>query len=293
MTALFTKPIPQPLDIELDHVGFIVPDLEAARELLAQLGFTLTARANHTRTDAHGALVSAGSSQHSIMLGNGYVEIMQITDPAAGHQLALAPTARYGVHVVAFGTADASDCHAGCVRNGVPAGPVLHWARQINEGVIRGTALFAYFGSTWQPTDPSYLCWVEHRTPGLLRSPQLLRHDNHALGLVALCYRGPQAQARQWSRQLLAAGMRLVREREDGIDLSLPNATLQIDFDEQQTSVLPSALVFELSDGTWLRERCAALGLGVRVSADGAFDVDLVAQLGVHCIFRPHNGEVN
>lgn len=292
MTALFAKRPPRPLDIALDHVGFIVPDLQAACEFLAQLGFTLTARADHTRTDEHGALVSAGSSQRSIMLGNGYVEIMQITDPAAGHQLALAPTARYGLHVVAFGTADASDCHAGCVRNGVQAGPVLHWARQINEDGICGTALFAYFGSTWQPADPSYLCWVEHRTPGLLRSTSLLRHDNHALGLVALCYRGPQAQARQWSRQLLAAGMRLAREREGGIDLSLPNAMVQIDFDEQQTRVLPSALVFELSDGAWLRERCAELGLGVRAFADGAFDVDLVAQLGVHCIFRARNGEM-
>ncbi len=282
----------EPLDIQLDHVGFIVPDLQATRDLLAQLGFTLTARANHTRTDAHGALVSAGSSQHSIMLGNGYVEIMQITDPAAGHQLALAPTARFGLHVVAFGTTDASECHVGCVRNGVQAGPVLHWARQIKEDGIQGTALFAYFGSAWQPADPSYVCWVEHRTPGLLRSPQLLRHDNQALGLVALRYRGPQAQARQWSRQLRAAGMRLVHEREGGIDLSLPNATLQIDFDKQQTSVLPSAVEFELSDGGWLRERCAVLGLQVHAQADGALDVDLVQQLGVHCIFHTRKGEV-
>ena len=75
--------------IFLDHVGFIVEDLPASRALFAGLGFTLTERADHTRTNAQGEKVSAGSSQHSIMLGTGYIELMQITDRQAGHQRVL------------------------------------------------------------------------------------------------------------------------------------------------------------------------------------------------------------
>lgn len=281
---------PAPVDVCLDHAGFIVRDLDATCNLMAQLGFTQTVRAEHTRTNEQGLLVSAGSAQRSIMLGNGYIEVMQITDPLAGHQLALAPTARFGLHVVAFGTPDAVACQQQCVHNGVAAGPVLYWARQVNEEGLRGLAQFAYFGSAWKPHDPSYLCWVEQRTPELLRSPALLRHDNRALGLAELHYRGPRRQALPWIERLLAAGMRLACERGSGVELSLPNACMQIDFDEGDNALLPSALVFDLSDCAWLRARCAELGLQVRDQADGGFDLDLVQQLGMHCIFQPAQG---
>ena len=82
MTAL--GPDPVSLVTGLDHVGFIVVDLEAASRMLGQLGFRLTARADHTRTDASGRSVPAGSSQRSAMFRRGYVELMQITDPDAG-----------------------------------------------------------------------------------------------------------------------------------------------------------------------------------------------------------------
>ena len=103
---------PGALTIDLDHIGFIVEDLIAARDLFTDLGFTLTQRADHTRTDAQGRTVSAGSSQHSIMLGTGYIELMQITDRQAGHQLTPAADHRYGMHVLALGTSDAHACHA-------------------------------------------------------------------------------------------------------------------------------------------------------------------------------------
>lgn len=35
--------------LQLDHIGFIVEDLDAARDLFQGLGFTLTPRADHTR----------------------------------------------------------------------------------------------------------------------------------------------------------------------------------------------------------------------------------------------------
>lgn len=273
-------------DVCLDHAGFIVRDLDTSCELMRQLGFTLTQRADHTRTNEKGALVSAGSSQRSIMLGNGYIEVMQITDPSAGHQLATAPDARFGLHVLAFGTSDAQACHRVRVQNGVAVGPVLLWAREIQEEGLRGTAQFAYFGSAWTPLDPSYICWTEHRTPELLRSPALVRHDNGAIGLAALHYRGPRERAQAWIAQLLAAGARRVHENADSVELVLPNARLRIAFDDTQSQVLPSALVFDVSDGAWLRARCAQLGLPARDRADGSLDVDLSAQLGLHCIFQ-------
>jgi len=273
--------------VHLDHVGFIVADLPASARMAEQLGFTLTSRADHTRTDEHGRTMPAGSAQHSIMLHSGYIELMQITDPTAGHQLASAPLVRHGLHVVAFGTSDAPACHAHRLHAGVPAGPVLVWSRPVQEPDLQGLAQFAYFGSDWSAQDPSYLCWVEHRTPQLLRNPRLLDHANGARALDAMVYAGPSGAARQWVDQLVAAGA-MLRASEAGVwELELPNAGIKVLVNDQLPSVLPVALEISGVDTHWLRARCDAIGVRHQLCADGALDVDLLDALGLHCIFRP------
>jgi len=271
--------------VHLDHVGFIVRDLATSARLAEQLGFTLTARADHSRTDAHGRSVPAGSSQHSIMLRSGYVELMQITDPQAGHQLANAPTVRHGLHIVAFGTTDAVACHARRLQDGVQVGPVLYWSRPVHEHDLQGMAQFAYFGSQWTAQDPSYLCWVEHRTPQLLRNERLHSHGAHTLD--AIVYAGPAEPARRWGDQLVAAGASCHETTSALWQLRLPNASITIRVDPHLPAVLPQALVFGGADTQWLRARCDSLGLHCNASAGGALDIDLVDALGMHWVFRP------
>lgn len=278
-----TSPSPR---LDLDHVGFIVRDLEASSDLLSALGFTPTTRADHTRTDASGAAVSAGSSQRSIVLDNGYIEIMQITDPRAGHQLAPAPAVRHGLHILAFGTDDAESCRRTRAHAGLEVGPVLRWARPVREIGLQGTARFAYFGADWRPTDPSYLCWVEHLTPELVRSPELLRHENGARRLTGLAYRGPGAEARLWIDRLRAAGARPSTEDPGSGVLTTGNAWLRVEIDETATSVLPVALELEFRDVARLRDRCARLGVAFETGATGETLVDLRSQLGVEWICR-------
>jgi len=266
--------------LDMDHAGYIVPDLQAAGAFMAQLGFTLTARADHTRTDAQGALVSAGSAQHSLMLRRGYLELMEIFDPSAGHQLASAVNVRHGLHVVAFGNRDAEACHARCMADGVPVGPLLHWARPVQEPDIAGLAKFAYFGSDWQPEDPSYLCWVEHRTPELLRSERLLRHPNGALALEALHYSGPRALAHAWAWQLAAATG--VAWDEGAGTLALPGFRFHVAIDERAAQVRPQVLQLGFDGLEALREHCVAMALPVTQRADGLLDIDLRPQLGMH-----------
>ena len=179
--------------VDLDHIGFIVPDLAAGRGLFEGLGFTLTARADHTRRDAEGRVVPAGSAQHSVMFDIGYIELMQITDPLAGHQLTPAMRERFGLHVLALGTADAAACHAARQQAGLPVGAVMDWSRPVSTPERSGLARFLYFDTRWSPGDPSYVCWVQHATPELVRSPSLLRHANGATALRGLRYAGPSA----------------------------------------------------------------------------------------------------
>ncbi len=268
----------------LDHIGFIVEDLDACGRFVSQLGFCLTERADHTRTNSAGELVSAGSSQRSVMLRQGYMEFMQITDPAAGHQLTAATEVRHGLHVLALGTCDAQACRDACLASGVPAGPLLHWMRPIREGAVQGEARFSYFDSRWDPQDPSYVCWVQHLTPAMVRPVHLLRHDNGALALTGVHYRGPRRQVQAWTAQLLQAGAGLARARAGGASLVLAGGTIEVDVDDTMPAVRPVAVVLAFSSLHEMLERCRRLGLAVRPRGDGSVDVDLVAQLGLHWI---------
>lgn len=255
------------MTLRLDHVGFIVAELEAAAALLRGLGFTLTERANHTRTLANGEVVPAGSAQRSLMLQQGYIELMEIFDPAAGHMLAQAGSDRHGLHILALATPDAHGTHAACTAAGLPVSPVLDWSRAVDEAGAQGLARFRFFGCTdWQPADPSYLCWVQHLTPELLRPPQLVRHANGAQALVGVTYRGDGG----WGERVEAAGappevqvLPAAQSPARASDITLRFASLEALCDAARGQGIPvqregEAAWLDLREALGLRWRCLA-----------------------------------
>lgn len=275
--------------VDLDHVGFIVPDLGASRALFEALGFTLTARADHTRRDAQGRVVPAGSSQHSVMFATGYVELMQITDPDAGHQLTPAMRERFGLHVLALGTADAAACHAEREAAGLRVGPVMDWSRAVSTPERSGVARFLYFDTPWEPGAASYLCWVHHATPELVRPPSLLRHANGAASLRGVHYAGPAAALGAWARRLQQAGAGTPTPGPGAAQrLTLGACWIELCLDEAEPSVRPSGLTLGLAEPQALVEAGLRAGLPVRVAADGV-SVDLGKPYGLvlHALREP------
>ena len=252
---------PKPSPIGLDHVGFIIPDLANSHALFTDLGFTLTARADHTRTNPQGQVVSAGSSQHSIMLKSGYVELMQITDPMAGHQLTPALKVRYGLHVLALATPDAGVWHADCLRRQLRVGPLLDWSRPVKTPECEGLARFCFFDAPWQAEDPSYICWVQHLTPELVRSPSLLAHPNQAQALLGVTYGGPLDGLQGWGRRLQTSG---ATPPDDGSGLGLwhlTDAGLTLNVDADIQTVRPMALTMSFESLDPIVQRAQVLGL--------------------------------
>ncbi|MGG5822431.1 VOC family protein [Falsiroseomonas sp. HW251] len=168
------------MSIALDHAGILVPRLEKAAALLARLGFTLTARAEHRAADG----ASAGSAQCSIMLETGYVEVQEIAELAtSAHLLAAAARRNFGLHTLAFDVQDAEAARQAVAASGLSVTPVMHWARRVEEPDIAAEARFAFFVAAYDAKDEALLCWVQHLTPEALRSPRLLRHANGARAL--------------------------------------------------------------------------------------------------------------
>lgn len=258
-----------PLDLALDHVGLIVPDLEAARALWSDLGFTLTRRAEHTRTGPDGRKVSAGSAQHSVMLAHGYIELMQITDVNAGHPLTPAMQQRFGLHILALATEDPQGTHDALAARGCTLSPVMDWSRAIDEGDVRGMARFLFFDTPWQPSDASYLCWVRHMTPELVRPPATLRHANGARALLGLTYEGAAPACAQW------------RERLASLGLPADCDYLRIVASPAGGPVRPAEIALAVDDLDGLAARARACGLAP-ARKDGVLHLDL----GPRCPIR-------
>jgi catechol 2,3-dioxygenase-like lactoylglutathione lyase family enzyme len=170
----------------LDHVGLLVPDLDAATHAAEALGFTTTARVDHTRRDAEGREVPAGSAQRCLMFERGYVELLAVTDPARGHFL-IGAEPNPGAHILAFGTLDAEAERARLLASGIAASPVQRWSRPVRERDRRGVARFTFFARPYEPRRIGPLTiWVQHLDPDLVRSPVLCAHPNGVSAIDAV-----------------------------------------------------------------------------------------------------------
>jgi catechol 2,3-dioxygenase-like lactoylglutathione lyase family enzyme len=270
--------------LHLDHAGLIVRDLAHSHAQMAALGFTLTARADHTMTNAQGQVVPAGSAQHSVMLESGYVELMQIIDPAAGHPLTPAIGVRFGMHILALGTDDAAATHAGYRALGQPIGPLRHWARPVQDGDRSGLARFAFFDAPWEARDPSYLCWVQHLTPDLIRPPGATVHANTATALAAVHYAGPPGTAAAWCDRLRTLGVPM-RRRGATAELDLGNGRLRVTEANGLKAMVPVRLDLQVRSLDQVRACCTQANLTMQTDAEGAIVVDMQASLGIALAF--------
>jgi len=165
----------------LDHTGLAVRDLDAARKRFTALGFRLTPRETLTRPGPDGKPVSTGAENHVFMLERGYQEIITITDPAAGHPLVPRVQRYWGLHNVLIVTDDADADRRAVAGRGVETTPCATWARVVPG---RGEASFRFFAVAERETPECFLGFVQHLTPELLRSPELLAHENGAEAIL-------------------------------------------------------------------------------------------------------------
>jgi hypothetical protein len=122
-------------EIFLDHVGWYVPDMDAAGAAFARLGFELTPFVAHTNADpAGGPPVPSGTGNRCAMLARGYIEILAAM-PGSDKPLAVqlrAGLERYtGIHLIAFTVADADAERARLGEDGFDPQPVVHLRRPV------------------------------------------------------------------------------------------------------------------------------------------------------------------
>jgi catechol 2,3-dioxygenase-like lactoylglutathione lyase family enzyme len=178
---------------DLDHVGIAVHDLDGAAAACRRLGFTLSDRSFHMASAVPGgALAPRGTGNHCIMLSHGYVELIGITDPAYQGGLRQHLARNEGLHIVAFGCADAA-------KAGVPRRVI----RPIREQGKAVTAEFSIVDIPAPAGSDTYIA-IQHHSREALWQPHLLPHANGARGLLELtvCAADPADYARRLAATL-------------------------------------------------------------------------------------------
>ena len=175
------------MDLALDHIGVAVKDLDRGRQSYERLGFRLTPRSMHRGSPTPGAPVEPwGSGNHCAMFGEGYLEIVGLTD-ANMFSNVRSLVARYeGAHILAIGVDSAQQAYDALTQRNVP----IEAPRQLERDAAYGPAgdetrraafRNMYFDLATYPE--SRLLYIEHLTRDVLWQPHLLEHPN---GVVAL-----------------------------------------------------------------------------------------------------------
>jgi catechol 2,3-dioxygenase-like lactoylglutathione lyase family enzyme len=182
----------------LDHVVFVVRDLAASQQLWTDLGFSVSPRGCHPD--------HMGTANHTIMLGEDYIEIVGILKPTSHNEKSREFLSHHGegVERVAFTTDDADATAADLkVRNLQVIGP-LDFNRPVK--LPDGRKSVASFRTLFWPASERpagmriFAC--QHLTRDTVWIPELTRHVNKAtrIARMDILTADPMASATHMSR---------------------------------------------------------------------------------------------
>lgn len=178
--------LPGPGKVFLDHTAFFVAEIDAAAEALERCGFRLTPVSVQTNT-VDGKTIPAGTGNRLAMLRNGYLELLTAMPSPAGDTVLAAQlreriTHHTGLHLAAFGTADAAAEHRRLAGAGFETLPLVDMRRPVGNEFARFS--IARIAQGTMPEGRAQ--FLTHRTEHLVWLPDMLDHPNGAEALTAL-----------------------------------------------------------------------------------------------------------
>ncbi|MBY0438428.1 MAG: VOC family protein [Burkholderiales bacterium] len=202
--AVHDAQVPSPGALNLDHVAHFVPDREAAASALARLGFTTTPFSEQFhRLEADGPLVPAGTGNRCVMLREGYLEFLTpFLDTPVAAQLRDAIARYTGVHLIAYGTADAEADHARLSAEGFAPPPAVRLQREAEAASGTTTVRFVVTRTPPGTMPEGRIQFCGHQTPEGVWQLRWLDHANRAAGLrrVFLVLADPAEAATRYAR---------------------------------------------------------------------------------------------
>jgi hypothetical protein len=195
---------PSPGTINLDHIAHFVPDREACRQGLQQLGFRPTPFSEqYHRLQPDAELIPAGTGNHCVMLREGYLEfLVPLADTPVAAQLRVAIARYLGAHSIIFGSGDAHFDHDRLLREGfAPLAPI---ALQRTIATLDGeaNARFSVIRVPPGTMAEGRIQFCQHHTQDVVWQPRWIDHPNAVTGLAAvlICVDDLAAAADRYAR---------------------------------------------------------------------------------------------
>ncbi|MFN4088201.1 MAG: VOC family protein [Alphaproteobacteria bacterium] len=180
--------------LALDHVGFMVDDLDAGEALWRRMGFVLSRRSRQMGFDkATGTTRPWATANHIAAFGQGYIELIGVVDPAAPNPWTGHLAKGEGAHILAIrcGEADATYARLGAVQ--ADFDPPLDRRRMAPFGDGEREMRFRnIFGRDAACPEARWIL-IEHQTPDIIWQEALMTQPNGVVSLdeVIFCAARP------------------------------------------------------------------------------------------------------
>ena len=160
----------------IDHCVILVRNLDAARERIAALGFTLTPQGVHSD--------HLGTVNHCIMLRKAYFEVLAIRKPTAFNARWRARlTLREGLDAVPVASPDVDAARATLIARGLDPPDVIDFSRPVDlpDGPCEAAFRILPLPASQTPGTTMFVC--QHLTREVVWHPSYLDHANGAQGV--------------------------------------------------------------------------------------------------------------
>ena len=182
----------------LDHVGVIARDLDAGARCWERLGFTLSPLSRQRGAVPGAANVQPwASANRCAVFEKGYLELIGIVDSVAYN-----PWRRFierfeGIHLTALRCEDADRAYARLRSTTFLDAPIARERKLEYRGAEHTMRFRNIFSRDAECPEGRYIV-IEHQTPELLWQPELMGHENGAVGLeeVIIVADDPRVAAR-------------------------------------------------------------------------------------------------
>lgn len=184
-----TRQLPIGDEIFLDHIGWFVPDMDAAGRALERLGFLLTPFSLHGDRDAvTGAIKPVGTANRLIMLEQGYLEILAVVGdadtPVVRHMRTTLADRGTGVHLIALAVADAARKAEVLAKAGFSMQPTVNLRRMIvTEAGGEGEVAFTVVRPAFAHFPECRMQVLTHHTPEHMWQRRYVAQPNGIMGL--------------------------------------------------------------------------------------------------------------
>lgn len=185
--------LPSRGEVTLDHSGHFIADADAARAALGSLGFTVTPFSAQVQPDPEtGETRLTGTGNICVMLAEGYLEFLVHTaDTEIGLEFLSALGRRAGLHLAAFGVADAAARHAELVAGGHAMRPLVHFSREVETETGSETAAFTVARLAAGVMPEGRVQILTHHNEAAMWQPRWTAHANGARSLLAVVISAP------------------------------------------------------------------------------------------------------